>query len=157
MNMSQSRRLSLAESVVYTAISLLVTPLLWFYIITPLLEIEPLWYQSWLVIALLASVSIARYYVVRRFFEWIRAMASEDGAEGTAPETWGKMLGRDVQVIADKCGAIILLPGWEKSKGARLETFVALLCGYPIWEYTTLMMTQLHRTEAMGILKRNTI
>lgn len=42
-------------------------------------------------------------------------------------ESWGTMLGRDVQIIADVCDGIVLLPGWEKSRGARLEVVVGLL------------------------------
>lgn len=42
-------------------------------------------------------------------------------------ETAGQILARDVRVIHDECGGIILLPGWERSRGARLEAFVALL------------------------------
>jgi len=48
-------------------------------------------------------------------------------------ETWGEVLAKDVILISDHMEAIILLPNWHKSKGARLEVFVALLCGYPIW------------------------
>lgn len=65
------------------------------------------------------------------------AMASPDGAMPAGGkiggETWGEILGRAVRVIADQVGAIVVLPSWEKSRGARLEVFVALLCGLPIY------------------------
>jgi hypothetical protein len=50
-------------------------------------------------------------------------------------ETWGDFLARDVKLIADELGGIILLPEWDTSRGARLEAFVALNCGYPAYEY----------------------
>lgn len=48
-------------------------------------------------------------------------------------ETWGEVLAKDVLLIADSMESVILLPQWNKSKGARLEVFVAVLCGYPIY------------------------
>lgn len=48
-------------------------------------------------------------------------------------ETWGDFLARDVKLVADSIDAVALLPGWEDSRGAQLEVFVARLCGLPIF------------------------
>ena len=65
------------------------------------------------------------------------ALASPDGAPGsgsTNGETWGEFLARDVKLIADGgVEAVFVMPGWERSRGCRLETFVARLCGLPIY------------------------
>ena len=67
------------------------------------------------------------------------ALASKDGAmpsSGTiGGETWGNILARDVRVIADTIDGIAVLRDWHKSRGARLEVFVGLLCDRPIYEY----------------------
>lgn len=67
------------------------------------------------------------------------AWASPDGnidvLNRITGETWGDMLGRDVKLIADEMKGIVLLSGWERSRGARLEAFVGLLCGHAFYEY----------------------
>lgn len=64
------------------------------------------------------------------------ALTSPDGAPGSGSangETWGDFLARDVKLIADGgVDGVVVLTGWERSRGARLETFVAHLCSKPI-------------------------
>lgn len=57
-----------------------------------------------------------------------QAMASVDGKIGDVEVTWGQCLAQDVELIADHVDGLCFLPNWEKSRGARLEAFTALLC-----------------------------
>jgi hypothetical protein len=60
------------------------------------------------------------------------ALASLDGvpnARTSGGHTWGDFLSRDVKVISDQVGGVLLMPNWHKSKGARLEAFVGLTTG----------------------------
>lgn len=74
------------------------------------------------------------------------AMASPDGDPAEyrrlTGKTWGDFLARDVKLLADgDIEAVVVLPGWEKSRGARLETFVASrMVGLPIYHYKPLWL-----------------
>lgn len=69
----------------------------------------------------------------------VTALDSKDGklSEGKTDDgyTFGDFLARDVKVIADKVDGVVTLPGWENSKGARLEVYVALISNKPVFEY----------------------
>ena len=42
-------------------------------------------------------------------------------------ESMGVILARDIRIVIDDVSGVIFLPGWSKSRGARLEAFTALL------------------------------
>ncbi len=61
------------------------------------------------------------------------AMRSLDGSMVGRGETWGDFLCRDLKIVIDSVDMVYVLPGWSKSRGARLETFAAYVCGHPIY------------------------
>ncbi len=59
--------------------------------------------------------------------------AEQDEASGLDPATsqWADFIRWDIRVLAD-CEGIVLLDGWHKSKGARLEHHIALELGMDV-------------------------
>ncbi len=75
------------------------------------------------------------------------SLASTDGNIDTIEThgmTWGDFLARDIKLLADDgIEGVFVLPGWQQSRGARLETFVAhAMCGLPVF---TLNGARVHR------------
>jgi hypothetical protein len=52
-------------------------------------------------------------------------------------DMYWKLLAEDILKLS-KVSGIVFLSGWENSKGARLEAYVGLLRGIPMWEYMEL-------------------
>jgi hypothetical protein len=73
-----------------------------------------------------------------------RAMASEDGApiHYTYGKTHADFLARDLKIIADQIDGIVVLPEWETSTGARIETFIGASYGKPIWQFDGRYLTR---------------
>lgn len=63
------------------------------------------------------------------------AMSSPDGKSDERLPKWGALLARDVAIVADECDSVALLPGWANSRGAKLEAYVAMLCGHALYFY----------------------
>ena len=51
---------------------------------------------------------------------------------------WEDYLRRDLALLLDGCEAVVVLRGWEKSRGARLEVSVAWQLNMPVAEYEDL-------------------
>ncbi len=54
---------------------------------------------------------------------------------GEPETTWEKCLQRDIRELM-KCTGVATLPGWKKSRGAKLEVYIAKALGWPIHSVT---------------------
>jgi len=84
---------------------------------------------------------------------YIAAKADETGNLATFKESLGTLLGRDLMLIIDDVDGVIVLPGWEKSRGARLEVFTALSMDKSIFDLYG--MEEYEPTWILDILKEN--
>jgi hypothetical protein len=65
--------------------------------------------------------------------------AEED--HGIPDGEWGHYLARDVAILLTRgLDTIVLLPGWEDSKGAQVELAVAQVLGFAVYEWTGVLL-----------------
>lgn len=62
------------------------------------------------------------------------ALASTDGK---APMPWGQLIGRDIAVLCGGANQVLLLPGWEKSRGSMMEALAAMYSDIQVSEVFT--------------------
>lgn len=87
------------------------------------------------------------------------AMASEKGLRSDLPTgAWEEILALDMSVLIEDCDSIIVLEGWEKSQGARIEVFTALTLHLPIfwWDDSTQNPRAYPTMTAARVLHENT-
>ena len=62
-----------------------------------------------------------------------------------------------MKLVADRVDGIVLLPGWERSRGARLEAFVGLLTDkwFSWWDPMTEFALSVHNDTVRRILTEN--
>jgi Domain of unknown function (DUF4406) len=66
----------------------------------------------------------------------VQAERSLSGDPADIKETWGQVLARDVRMLADDgIDGIVFLDNWQRSRGAKLEATVGILCGMSFFEY----------------------
>lgn len=88
------------------------------------------------------SGAIAHHDIAERMRAFLRA-AEYIKAQGGTPVNpfdngvpvnadWREHMRADIRVLTD-CDGILMLRGWEQSKGAKLEFDVATSCGLEVW------------------------
>lgn len=86
--------------------------------------------------------------------KWSDYLKAIHASEGNLADLdgWGfdmaKAMQQDLGFIATKAEAVICLPGWDKSSGARAEAFVGRKCGLPVFLFYGGYATQLHDISA---------
>lgn len=65
---------------------------------------------------------------------------------------WALALGRDIHYVITIADLVVVLPGWEKSRGCFLETEAAYAKGIPVLAYPELrsVMYEAHPNRASG-------
>ena len=80
-----------------------------------------------------------------------------DHSDLSIAETYGDMLARDMRILADEVGGLILLPGWHKSRGARTEAYIGLVCGLRFGAYRNGTVAPLSNEFVAGFVARELI
>jgi nucleoside 2-deoxyribosyltransferase len=52
-------------------------------------------------------------------------------ADGTGEHPWSWYMRRALRLLLDS-DAVLMLPGWEQSRGATFEHYTAVTCGIPV-------------------------
>lgn len=92
--------------------------------------------------------------------EQVRQETAADPTGLVHSGSWGEFLARDVKLIADSLDAVVVLPGWANSRGANLEVYVAMTCGYPLFTYapeTAEGMKPMHYHDALTLIGRRVL
>lgn len=87
--------------------------------------------------------------------EYRAACVMSDGKRLPSRHTYGELLARDIKLIIDQVGGLILLPGWTNSRGARLEVLAGLISDKQFAEYVDGKARALSHTYVRLDLKRN--
>lgn len=64
--------------------------------------------------------------------------------------TWGDYLAEDIRLICNDCDGILLLPEWERSRGAKLEVATGLMQSLKFPEFTFHMVVDT-LTDVVGL------
>ena len=67
-------------------------------------------------------------------------MNGEPGEVDAAGFSMRDLLGADLAWITGEAGAVVVMPGWESSRGACAEVATALALGLPVWELAHLLL-----------------
>lgn len=70
--------------------------------------------------------------------------------------TWAACLKRDIKRLMD-CEGVFVLKGWEASRGAILEVFIAVVLGMPVRDAYTLKPIAASKTRLMLKLFRSMV
>ncbi|GLG02475.1 hypothetical protein Alches_25160 [Alicyclobacillus hesperidum subsp. aegles] len=65
-------------------------------------------------------------------------------------ESWPSAMRKDIRLLMD-ADCIVTLPGWEHSRGARLEVYVASQLEMPVYSMSTFLRLCTHAIEDVGV------